>query len=202
MYILYGMPRTRTLRVSWMLEEIGAKYEIQKAAPAGKLAKQLNVTGKVPILKGEDQLIVDSYAICSYLADKHQKLTFKPGSMQRAQMDSWVNFAIQDLEPGLWISTLHGALLPDEQKIPEILPYCDAIWQKSVAAMSRRMGDSEYICGNEFTIADIFLGHIGAWAKSFDKPVDSANVADYFSRVVKRPALARAMVKERRLITG
>ncbi len=73
MYVLYGFPGSRTTRVTWMIEEIGADYEFVATRPHSKIAYSVNPSGKLPALKAGNETIIDSIAICSYLADCHRK---------------------------------------------------------------------------------------------------------------------------------
>lgn len=75
MYKLIGNPQTRTFRVIWCLEELGEPYELNAASPRSKEIAELNPSGKVPALVTDEGTIIDSTAICQYLADKHGKLT-------------------------------------------------------------------------------------------------------------------------------
>ena len=72
MYEVYGMRRNRTMRVLWMLEELGAAYTLIETEPRSDAIRTLNPSGKVPVLKDGDLVLPDSVAICHYLADIHQ----------------------------------------------------------------------------------------------------------------------------------
>lgn len=76
MYKIIGFPRTRAMRVIWMLEELGEPYELDPAMPHSDTVKALNPCGKVPVLIDGDTVLTESVAICTYLADKHGKFTF------------------------------------------------------------------------------------------------------------------------------
>ena len=76
MFQVYGMPRTRSTRVVWALEELGAEYSfhpIDLAKGEGQSAEflKLNPSGKIPVLIDGDLLLTESAAICTYLGDKN-----------------------------------------------------------------------------------------------------------------------------------
>ena len=68
---LYGSPITRAQRVMWMLDELGLEYEHIGAVLPTKLPKsisaeeikELNPSGKVPVLVDEDWVLTESFAI-------------------------------------------------------------------------------------------------------------------------------------------
>lgn len=198
MYVLYGFPGSRTTRVTWTLEEIGASYEFVATHPHSKIAYSVNPSGKLPALKVEDRTIIDSIAICSYLADCHPEsgLTYSPGTIERAQMESWLQFAALDLEAPLWMFNRQTMLLPKPKRSPGILDLCTGDWENAVKTMAVRLGDKTYAMGERFTIADVVLGHIGRWAARVNYPIEPQSVSSYFDRVQKRPALTRALDRE------
>ena len=72
---LFNYPNTRGLRVTWMLEELGADYEF-KLVPFGanRFASEdylnINPAGKVPALRDGDMTLTESAAIVTYLGDR------------------------------------------------------------------------------------------------------------------------------------
>ena len=181
-----------------MLEEISVVYRFVATRPHSKIAYSANPSGKLPALKVGDQTIIDSIAICSYLADSHPEvgLTYGPGTIERAQMDSWLQFAALDLEAPLWMFNRQTMLLPEPKRTPDILALCAADWVAAIKTMATRLGENTYAMGTIFTVPDVVLGHIGRWASRVGFPIEPRSVADYFDRVHRRPALGRALERE------
>ena len=71
MYALIGTLKTRAFRVAWMLNELGQAFDLDPAPPRDPKLAAINPSLKVPVLKDGDDYIIDSVAICQYLADKH-----------------------------------------------------------------------------------------------------------------------------------
>lgn len=199
MYRVYGAHPTRTTRVLWALEEIEAPYEISHANPRSDEAKAVNPSGKVPVLEVlmEEFRLIDSTAILQFLADRHPAvgLTFAQGSRERAEMDSWIHFAISDLEAPVWTMTKHSFIYPDHLRAPEVLKACAQEWDWGIAAMDERLGGGPYLVGEPFTVPDIIMGHVSRWAGNIGLEVKRPRVAEYFERVLARPALARAVAR-------
>ena len=74
MATLYHVPTSRSLRVLWTLEEIGATVEV-KSLEFGRLQEPeylaINPAGTLPALIDGDRAIYESLAICEYLAARH-----------------------------------------------------------------------------------------------------------------------------------
>jgi glutathione S-transferase len=74
MYTLIGSPKSRGFRVMWMLEEAGQDYEVVAAAAGSEEARNYNPSGKIPALVVDDKVIIDSVAICQFIADRHKRV--------------------------------------------------------------------------------------------------------------------------------
>lgn len=194
MYTLIGLPRTRAFRVLWMLEELGLDYEIDPAAPRSNEAKAYNPSGKVPVLKTGDDLIIDSVAILQYLADKHGKLTYPAGSIARAQQDSWTQFAMDDIESPLWFNAKNSFILPEELRSETAQKACRYDFDRALKVLETRLGTNTFVTGDEFTVPDILMGHCANWAqKGAEWEIPASPALDYFDRVRDRPAYHRAV---------
>lgn len=194
MYKLIGSPKTRAIRVLWMLEELGLEYEIDPAGPHSDAVLSANPSGKVPALKVDDDVIIDSVAICQYLADKHSKLTYPAGGIQRAQQDSWTHFALDDVDSILWFNAKNTFVLPEELRSETACEACRFEFEKSMAVLEKRLGDRDYVMGDNFTVPDLVLGHCAGWAvNGAGWTIPTGRIADYFNRVRSRPACVRAL---------
>lgn len=194
MYKVIGLPRTRAIRVVWMLEELGAEYDIEPALPRSEEAKKYNPSGKVPILQVGDDFIIDSVAILQFLADKHGRFTYPAGSIARAQQDSWTQFAMDDIESPLWFNAKHTFILPEELRSETAQKACRYDFDRALAVLETRLGRNTYVMGSEFTVPDILLGHCANWAQfgaGWELPDGPA--LEYFDRVRARPAFGRVM---------
>jgi len=116
MYVVIGHPASRASRVIWMLEELGEDYEIVPAGPHSDQIKELNPSGKLPAFKDGDTVLIDSVAICQYLADKHGRLTHRAGTPLRGLQDSFTQFAMDDVEYPLWTEAKHRFVYPEKHR--------------------------------------------------------------------------------------
>ncbi len=195
MYKVIGHPQSRTMRVLWLLEELDLPYEIVVSKPHQKEIKAVNPSGKIPALIIGEDIIYDSTAICTYLADKHAGLTFPAGSIDRARQDSFTNFALDEMDSILWMAAKHSFVHPEEMRVPDIKPACRDEWSNSMKQLELRLHGNTWAMGDTFTIADIIIGHCAIWAKSSKFEWPEGQVSDYFKRVLARPALAKANQK-------
>ena len=195
---LYGCGKTRSDRVRWVLEEIGAAYDyipinLAKGEARTPEFLAINPAGKIPALELDGEIITESAAICRTLADRFSDsgIIPEPGSVERGHCDQWCDFAIAELEQPLWTLSKHRSIYPADRKVPAIEEV--AIWEFSKAAdiLSKGLGDQLYILGDIFCVADVLLAHTLAWARGYKVPLGHQNLEDYADRMLARPALGR-----------
>ena len=193
MYKVIGNTNTRTLRVLWAMNEIGLEYEHVQVNAQSVDAKKFNISGKVPTLEANGINIADSTAIVTYLADKYNQLTFPAGTIERAQQDSFTQFILDELDSILWTAARHSFVLPKEMRVSELKDTLRWEFARSLKILESRMGSGPNVMGEEFTIPDIILTHIGGWARVAKFDIPDGKLRDYFRRQIKRPAYISAI---------
>ena len=188
---LYYMPRTRSSRVLWMLEEIGGPYELTEIAGAERrsdahLAR--HPLGRVPALELEDGTVMfESAAICLQLADLHPDagLAAPLGSPERALVYQWVLFAMTELEGPLfrWLGELRDGVAASASQ---------QRFGAAATALETALGDREWVLGDRFTVADVLCASILDGAQSRQLLEPWPGLQDYVERGKARPAYKRA----------
>ena len=190
MYKVLGIAQSRAFRVLWMLEEIGECYEHISAKPGSSEILKFNVSGKVPVLLDGKDVLTDSSAIVSYLGDKHKKLSFQSGSIERAYQDSMVFRIIDEVDMILWLAARHSFILPEERRVNAIKPSLKWEFERNIdRIMSEK--ESKFLMGDEFMLPDIILAHCGSWARSAKFPLENRRFNDYINLCYDRPTVRR-----------
>jgi glutathione S-transferase len=188
---LYYMPRTRSSRVLWLLEEIGERYELTEIAGNQRQSAEhvrRHPLGRVPALElGDGTTMFESAAICLQLADLYPAAGLIPplGSSERALVYQWVVFAVAELEGPLfrWISALGEGTTESRAH--------DRFTQAAVALESALNG-GDWLLDAQFTVADVMCASVlqGADARELLRPWPGLEA--YVQRSESRPAYARA----------
>ena len=194
MYKIVGSPMTRAFRVIWCLEELGLDFELVGAKPHSAEINDLNPSGKVPALIVDDQVIVDSTAICQFLADKQNALTFRAGTIERAQQDSWTQFILDEIDGALWQAAKHSFALPENLRCSDAKPAAKFDFDRALKTFEQRLGDNQFVMGDTFTIPDLIVCHCANWAQYATKwPLPQGQITDYITRIRQRPAYKKAL---------
>ena len=76
MIVLYHAPRTRSVRIHWLLEELGIPYRLEVldfVLPASGPFAQRTPFGKFPAVEDGDVKMFESGAIVEYVIDRYGK---------------------------------------------------------------------------------------------------------------------------------
>ncbi len=190
MYTVIGTPMSRSFRVLWALEELGQPYELTPALPQSPEIRKVNASGKVPAMIAEGEVITDSTAILTYLADKHGKLTAPAGTMARAHQDAMTQRFLDELDAVLWTAARHSFALPKEQRVPEVKPSLKWEFNRNLDQIAALI-KGPYVMGEAFSLADIVLTHCLNWAYGAKFPVENQAMLAYGKSMRARPAHQR-----------
>jgi glutathione S-transferase len=195
MLTLYHAPQSRSSRILWLLEELGAEYELvitdipRQDGSGAADPRNPHPDQKVPALVHDGVLITESIAIVQYLADLYSKAGLAPaiGDPLRGPYLTWLAYYAGVVEP---VITFHFAGLGEHPLLQRTF--------RDGAAVARRVGAAleanPYLLGDRFSAADLVIASMGRYARSTLPPGD--RVDDYLRRCGSRPALARAQAKD------
>ncbi|GGI70086.1 glutathione S-transferase family protein [Shewanella gelidii] len=200
MITLYGVPRSRSLRVSWILEELGLNWayhfvDFSKGENCSETFLALNASGKIPVLVEDKLVLTESVAIVQYLAAKYGgHLMPRPGTKESAQLLQWLSFITCELEQPLWTMGKHKFALPEELRQKNMLLVAKWEFEKAVTVANDWLPAQGYALG-EFSVVDILLGQTLMWAGRAKLELPE-KLNDYLEFVCQRPAFERALEKE------
>lgn len=189
MLTLIHAPMSRSGRIVWLLEELGAEYEIRYVSIRrwdGSGAADDNNPHphkQVPALMHDKALITESTAIALYLTDLFAKSEMgRPqGHSERGAYLSWLAYYSGVIEPTgtAFISGL-------TQGNPNLQKGYRAMCEHVTGTLERQ----PYLLGDRISAVDLLLGGALSWMRKLLP--DSAAVDRYVQTLTVRPALVRA----------
>jgi len=188
--ILYTHPYSRGGIVLWMLEELGVPYRLEylEYGQSMKAPEYLaiNPMGKVPTIRHGDVIVTEAAAICAYLADQFPEAGLAPALNARADYYRWMFFAAGPFEAAAGLSLCKVELNPEQ----EMQLGCGRL-ETVVNALAGAVRGREYIAGDRFSAADIYVGsHIG-WGMEFGTLEKRPEFVNYWNGLKDRPAHQR-----------
>ena len=191
---LYHSPQTRSSRMIWLLEEIGAPYEIayMDIRAEGGLPESyraIHPLKKVPALEHDGEVVTESAAIALYLSDAFPDagLGYAVGEKGRAAYLSWLSYYAGVIEPALMTKAV-GATgfnpLSAAWGDPELM----------IQRLSDTLAQGPYVLGGKFTTVDVLVGSTFQWAGRLLPKTEA--VEAYKARLAARPAFQRSLQKD------
>jgi glutathione S-transferase len=190
----YTNPMSRGRIVRWMLEEVACDYETVLLDYGTSMKDPaylaINPMGKVPAIRHGDTVVTEGAAICAYLADAFPDagLAPPPGNKMRAPYYRWMFFAAGPVESAVTGKAL-GLLAPAEKSAMAGYGSFEATIDALEQAVS---GPGPYICCDQFTAADVYVGSQIGWGMQFGTIEKRPAFEAYFARLRDRPAAKRA----------
>ena len=197
---LYHAAMTRSVRIIWLLEELGLPYELVKLDFfGGELKKPAylskNPLGKVPAIEDGDVLMFESGAIIEWLCEKYGngRLAPAPGTAKRPQFLQWLHWAEATAMPPLGDFFQNSMVKPETERIPQVIPEALEKIDKWLAVLDNHLAGKRYLLGEEFSAADVMMGYTLGGVR-FTGQLDARfpNVEAYNARLAERPAFQKA----------
>jgi glutathione S-transferase len=197
---LYYASPSRAIRPRWILEEIGAPYDLVRLDLAADEHKRpeylaINPTGTVPALVDGELKLFESAAICEYLADKFPDRGLAPrvGTPDRGLYYQWMHFSMTSLDIPVISIFHHTTLRPEAERIPAIAEESRTQLLAAIRVIDQPLSRKEYILGETFSAADVMIGSSLIWAGTMQLiPSDCEASHSYVRRLAGRPAFQRA----------
>ena len=198
--VLYTNPMSRGRIGRWMLEEVGQPYSAEIMEFARMRSSEylaINPMGKVPALRHGRTIVTEAAAICAYLADVFPEagLAPPPGSQLRGPYYRWLFFAAGPIEAANTDKALGVTIRPEHERM---VGY--GAPEQMLAALEDQLERSEYIAGESFTAADVYVGSQVGWGMAFGTIDKRPAFERYWRLLGARPAARRAREIDDKLV--
>ena len=193
---LYHAPRSRSFRSLWLLEEIGASFELEIVnirrgdGSGARDPSNPHPHGKVPALMHNSTLIFETSAIALYLTDMFPQTGLGPklGDADRGTYLSWLAYYSGVFEPALTAKFL---------KIEHIYgTFGWAPFDEVLELLNKTLKAGPYLMGEKFSAADIIFGGSMPMLMLRGIVPDTDALKAYAARVTSRPSVLRAQARD------
>lgn len=203
---LWTSPTPNGWKVSIMIEElIEAGIELPEVSVRTiDLSKgeqfepdytERNLNQKIPVLKHNDRCIIESGAILTYLGETFPSALL-PLDHRKWDVLPWVFWQAANLGPNFGNKLSYTRYLEDVPAIKKEHPLerfnNEAL--RLVTVFDKKLGDKPYLCGEDFTIADIAAY---PWLRGYKwSKIDvttKPRIMAWLDRVRARPAVGRGL---------
>ena len=188
--IFFTNPQSRGRIVRWMLEEVGASYETE-IVPYDQIKSDrylaLNPMGKVPAIRHGGHVVTEGAAICAYLADTFPAAGLGPRDDEKADYYRWLFFAAGPIEAAVSNQAMGWVPTPERERM-----FGYGNFDKVVAVLDELFSLRDYVCGDRFTAADVYVGSQIMFPMQFNMLPEKDSFVRYRDRLTARKAYQRA----------
>jgi len=201
---IYGVARSRAFRTLWIAKELGLDYKhIKIDFATGETRTQahlaLNPNGHVPVIDDDGFILWESMAINLYLAKKYGRDGFYPSRLvDEARAWQWSFWGMTEVERPVLTALFNRAILPENERDPAAADAAEKTLAQPLKVLDGALERSSYLLGDRFTVADLNVASILAWARPAQ--IDFAvypKVAEWSRNCAERPAARAARQLQR-----
>ncbi|CUH85634.1 glutathione S-transferase family protein [Thalassovita mediterranea] len=208
---LHHAHEARSMRVLWLLEELGLPYELQVYDFFDKSLRSdsylaLHPAGRVPAVEIDGQVMLESGAIVEYLAERcaDMGLGRAPQSDERMAYLDLLHYGETLGQHLANLTQAHIVLYEPWMRSPTQMGLETKRLAKVLGRLEQLLSDGrDYLLASGFSAADVAVGY-GIWLAPRFVHLDALpHVAAYRARLITRPAFAKALPPEgaRRIYT-
>ncbi|MCJ2181252.1 glutathione S-transferase family protein [Novosphingobium sp. 1949] len=198
-YTFYTNPMSRGQIARWALHEVEADYDQSLVDWAAKSPDLLtaNAMGKVPTLvhhaESGDRVVTEAAAVCLYLAEMHPEAELLPSDLEIADYYRWTFFCAGPVDQALTAKAL--GFEPNGPRQEAMASF--GSFERLIATLDGCLAERCWICGDRFTMADVYVGSSIDWGLNFGLLPPNESFVAYAER-----CQARRAYKEAKAIDG
>lgn len=196
--IIYGSPRSRTIRVLWMAAELALEYEHvplewNDAGLKSPAYLELNPAGAIPTIVDEGFPLAESTAINLYLAKKYScgdDGLYPKTAQAEANIWRWSLWAQAHLEPWLQRDVSAADLRARAEGCLSQLALA------SLKVLEGALSNRSWLVGDRFTVADLNVASVLSPSRTSGLDLEElGNVRRWLMACYQRPAALTARRK-------
>lgn len=196
---LHFAPLTRSIRIRWLLEELGVPYQMvttEYNRDGSRGFAQNTPSGNYPYIEDGAVALSESGAIVQYILERYGNGRLEPlaGSPQRADYLFWFHFAegtaANSINTTVWLTVYRDDADRHQDIINAVRDSANTVFGKAEAVLATQ----PFIAGDAFTAADIMIGYTLGSAKWLNLLTAAhPHTLDYVDRLFARQALQRSL---------
>jgi glutathione S-transferase len=200
MLVVHHLNDSRSQRILWLLEELGAPYEIKhyQRDATTRLAppelKAVHPLGKSPVITDGDITIAESGAIVDYIIRKYGKgkLGAPAGEKAAEQYNEWLHYAegsaMLPLMLNMYVMRLGDAGAPLHPRIADEMA-------NHLSYVNGALEGRDWLMGSELSGADIQMSFVGEVCRAFGQQDKYPNIKRWVETFQARPAYQASLEK-------
>ena len=198
---LHHAHQTRSMRVIWMLEELGVEYDLVTHDFFDKSMRSeafLNISpaGRVPALEIDGQVMLESGAMLELLAERFPdaELGRAADHAERAEWLDWLHYAETMGQHCANLTQSHVMLYEDWMRSPTVMKLEAKRLVKVIGRIETQLADGrDWLLAGGFSAVDCAVAYGLYVGQHFVRLDDLPKTRAYWQRFSARPSYAKAL---------
>lgn len=197
--VLWHVPLSRSMRVLWLLHEIGCDHDLRELSFFDGSMRQppysaIHPVGRAPALQIDGVTLHESGASIEYLCEtRGRDLWRAPGQAGRAGWLDWLHFA-ETLGQHLANLTQHHIVLREaHMRSPTVMRLEAARLSRALSLVEACVADQDWLMQGGFSGVDCAVGWSVFIASRFVRLDDRPALAAYLARCRARPGFVASL---------
>ncbi|MEM9233930.1 MAG: glutathione S-transferase N-terminal domain-containing protein [Pseudomonadota bacterium] len=214
MITLHHLENSRSLRILWLLEELGLEYQLITSARDPETMLGPEAQAKIhplahwPVIEDDGETLAESGAITEYLIEKAGAEAWRPRAGQAGYTDYlyWLHFAEATLQPMGFMSLVFSRLPGSAPALvrPVLKKTAAAVQERLIQPRATRylsyanthLSENRFFAGDHPTGADVMMIFpLETSLARFGTEESYPHVGRYVREIEARPAYRRALEK-------
>jgi len=199
MITIWGGQTSRSIRVVWVLEEMGLPYRVRQvdmlAAEQDPAFLAVNPADYIPAMEDGDVVMVESIAIMEYLMARYGPTPLAPAPHDPAfpAYQQFLHLGEAGLATLMMPVVVNRFIAPESERDNWGASWCLRSFHKRLKLVRERLASAPYLAGEAFTAADISVTYaLNLGLRHCGLTLDDAEQA-YLARTTSRDAYKRAI---------
>ena len=194
---VHHLNNSRSQRILWLLEELGADYEIehyQRDAESNLAPPELknpHPLGKSPLIEDDGLRVAESGAIIQYLCERHGGEDWLPDTTSEDHVRhlEWMQFGESSFFVPVMLKIYAGRL--GDAAAP-LMPRVDEQFEAHVKFAEDNISDDLHFVGSDWSAADVMMSFPAEIAVMQGYAEKAPRLANFVEAIHARPAWQRA----------
>ncbi len=190
----------RGFRVVWLLEEMGLPYRLRGVDLLAGVENDaeflaINPAGFIPAIQDGDVTMVESIAIMEYLMARHGPTPLAPGPLDASfpAYQQFLHLGEAGLAASLYFVSGARNIAPPAERDNWSARQALEVFETRLGLVTRRLAQSPYLAGDQFTAADISVTYALEMAQRNIGMVLGEMELAYVARTTGRDGYRRTM---------